>query len=441
MWKWLVGAVVVLLAGCVGTGVYMEKTGKLKEFQEKFNPALKPKPVRLAAVERGDVVKRVSAPGQIEPKTNVEVSAQVSARIVALPFRAGDMVKAGDAVVRLDARDLAALLDSAKSQLRAEEARLSGARANLENAQTERARRRQLARSNDISQSELEQAETEYLRAESSLRVAEFSVDIARSNITRAEKDLDNTIITSPFDGIITALNAEVGETVVVGTLNNPGSVILEIADLSVMLLRARVDEANIEPVKEGQKARVFVNALGETPLTGTVERVGLKRLVDRDQTAYFEAEILVDKPRDLLLRSGMTANAEIEVDTLRDVVKAPSQAVVDRRLDDLPASMLSSPLIDRSKRFARVVFTMVDGKAQAVPVEVGASDLTHTVIKNGLEPGATIVIGPYKSLIELKAGDRVIDERQVELEKQQSRAKKEAPAGEPAKPEVSPTP
>jgi HlyD family secretion protein len=390
-----------------------------------LRPDTKPKTVRLGVAARDDLVRTISTPGQVEPKTKVEISAQVSARIIALPFRENEKVKKGDVLVRLDARDLAALVDSAKAQLRSEEARLEGARAGLENAQSERMRRQKLAETGDISKAELDQFETDYRRAESNLRVSEHAIEIARANITRAEKDLDNTTITAPFDGVVTKLNAEVGELVVVGTLNSPGSVIMEVADLDVMLLKARIDEANIASVKEGQKAKVYVNAFADKPIVGTVETVGLKRDVDKDGTAFFLTEIMLDKPEGMLLRSGMTANADIEVETFRSVLKVPSQAVLDRAREELPAAIVdSSPFIDKSKKFARVVYVIEDGKTKVIPVAVGASDLTDTVITGGLDEGAKIIVGPFKSLLALRHDQAVVEEASPEVKPGQTSPK-----------------
>lgn len=412
MWKWVLVVGLLLVGGCVGSGYYLQSSGRLDELMKMVRPDLKPTEVRVAAAERGDLVRTVSAPGQIEPKTKVEISAQVSARIIALPFRENQRVRKGDAVVRLDARDLAALLESAKAQLRSEEARLEGARASEANARREYGRRAELFASKDIPQSELDAARTELSRAESALRVAEHAIEIARANITRAEKDLDNTVITAPFDGVIIRLNAEVGETVVVGTLNNPGSVIMEIADLSVMVLKARIDEANIAPVREGQRARVYVNAYPDRVFSGTIETVGLKRMVDRDGTAYFETEVLLDSVPDVLLRSGLTANADIEVETFRDVVKVPSQGVLDRAREDLPARVVEgNGNVDPSKKFARVVYVLRDGKAQPVPVRVGASDLTHTVILGGLDAGTPVIVGPFKALLAMRHDQVVVEQ------------------------------
>lgn len=404
MWKWLVIMAVVLLGGCVGSGLYLQSSGKLDEWMKMLRPELKATEVRLAPALRGDLVRTVSAPGQVEPKTKVEISAQVSSRIIALPFRENDVVKKNDVVVRLDARDLAAAVESAKAQLKIEEARLEGAKAAHANARLELNRKKELLSTKDVPQVEVDTAEEVFARAESSLGVATHSIEIARANIIRAGKDLESAVIVSPFDGVIVKLNAEVGELVVVGTLNNAGSVIMEIADLNVMLVKARVDEANVAPVREGQKSRVFINAYPDMHFTGTVQKVGLKRLIDTDRTAYFETEILLDVTVGLQLRSGLTANADIEVETFRDIVRVPSQAVLDRTIEDLPARVTDgNAYIDRAKKFARVVYIMKDGKAQPIPVSVGASDLTHTVIVGGLDADTPVVVGPFKALVGLK--------------------------------------
>ena len=441
MWKWLLAICVVVLLALSGGGFYLYSSGMAKEWIEKFQPSAGGTEVRLGKVEKGNLVRTISAPGQIEPKTKVEISSQVSARILALPFRENQIVKKGDVVIRLDAEDLAALLAASKATLKSEEARLEGARAGYANAQSELARRRELAKNRDISASELEQIETEFLRSESLLRQAEFAIDIARAEIQRRQKDLDNSTITAPMDGIITKLDAEVGETVVVGTLNNPGSIIMEIADLSVMLLKARVDEANISPVKDGQTARVYVNAFRDVTFTGKVENVGLKRQVGSDNTVYFETDILLEVPPGTLLRSGLTANADIEVETFRDVMTVPSQAVLDRAIDELDSKVVEgNPLVDRAKKFTRVVFVMRDGKARAVPVKIGASDLTSTVILAGLKENEEIVIGPFKALIALKDNEAIKDMEKAEAERAAKIAGTDtaAPANN-AKPEDAP--
>ncbi len=412
MWKWLLAILVVLIAIFAGLGYVVQTSGIRARIEQQFNTKLKPMEVKFGGLERGDVIRAVNAPGEVEPRDVVEISAQVSARIIELPFDEGDRVKKDEVVVRLDNRDLAALLDGAKAQLRSEEARLDGSRAQLANAEVELARRQKLVANGDIPQTELEAAQLEYDRSRSSLRQVEQSIESARANIRRAEKDLDNTTITAPFEGVMTKRNAEVGETVVVGTLNSPGSVILEIADLDRMMVKARVDEANIGKVTTGQKAVVYINAYTDLKLSGMVDRVGLKREVDSNGTRYFLTEILIDRPKDLLLRSGLTANVDIQVENFEGVLKVPSQAVLDRAVDDLPESVTKDNAnIDPAKKFIRVVFIEKDGKALPVPIRTGASDETHTVVLGGLEADSRVVVGPFKALAKMEKDQLIVEE------------------------------
>lgn len=423
VWKWMLGLFLFCVLLCAGSGFYVWTNKDIRKQIEQYMPGNKPTEVRLEKVTKGELTRTISAPGQIEPKTNVKISAQVSARIIALPFRENEVVKKGDVIVRLDSRDLAALLDSARAGLKGEEARLEGAQAALMQAQQDRDRVRKLAASGDVAPSAMELSDANYLRAQSTLRAAEHAIEQARAQIVRAEKDLDNTTITSPMDGTITKLDAEVGELVVVGTLNSPGSVIMEIADLTNMVLKARVDESNIVPVKENQLAKVFINAYGERVFNGVVERVELQRKVDRDNTGYFEVWIPITLDKGETLRSGLTANTDIVVETVRDVLVLPSQAVLDRKIDDLPKKVTDGNAnINRANTYARVVYVIEDAnkttndgkpikKAMAVPVQIGSSDLTRTAIIAGLKEGDIVVTGPFKALQNLRHEAEVIEE------------------------------
>lgn len=448
MWKWVLAGFVVCCLIC-GAGGYFATTNKdFRKQIDKYLPTSKPPAVRMDEVKIGELTKTVAAPGQIEPKTSVKISAQVSARILALPFRENEQVKKGDVIVRLDSRDLEALLQAARANLRGEEARYEGNQAAKAKAEADRDRTRRLNASGDVPQSALEQAESDYLRSVSALRSSEFAIEAARAQIIRAEKDLENTTIASPIDGTIIRLDAEVGELVVVGTLNSPGSVIMEIADLAQMVLKARVDESNIVPVKDNQTVKVFVNAYGEREFSGVVERVELQRKVDRDNTGYFEVWIPVLLEKGEVLRAGLTANCEINVEILRDVVVVPSQAVIERKTDELPKSIVDAlPSSGRQSTFARVVFTLErDGdkltpddkpiyKTVARPVTIGSSDLTRTVVLAGLKTGEKIVSGPYKVLSTLRHDQEVV----LDADKDQSVAAGEKSDGRPAEPAHNP--
>jgi HlyD family secretion protein len=427
VWKWVLGSFLVLVLICGGGGFFFAKSEAGKKM---FGGRDRQTEVRVNAVERGDLIRMVSAPGTVEPLTKVEISAQVSARITALPFREGDDVKKGDVLVRLDSEDYMASLDSAQASLKGDEARLDGLKAALIEATSERNRVRGLFETKDVAQAELDSVEASYLRALSAVKAGEHAIDIAKANIRRAQKDLDLCTITSPMDATIVLRNSEVGEQVL-GTFNNAGSVIMELADLSVMVMRAKVDEANIAPVKAGQDATITINAYPERSFRGVVDLVGLKKQVDKDGTGYFQCDLLVkvEKPEDLpkgdRLRSGYAANADIKVQTHGGILKVPSQAVVDRRIDELPKELTSSANVDKNKTFARVVFKLVDGKATPVPVSIGSSDVTHTVIVSGLDDGEKIITGPYKVLTNLKPDQRVVEEG---TEPKDGKGKKDGP-------------
>src|SRR5262249_11736738 len=235
--------------------------------------------------------------------------------------------------------------------------RLEGLKADLAHAEAEWGRFKELYDTKDVSKSDLDAAEASRLRAQAAVHGSEHAIEIAQANITRAQKNLEFCTITSSIDGVIVKLNNEVGEQVL-GTFNNAGTVIMEIADLSTMLMKAKVDESNVAPVKAGEKATININAFSDRTFPGTVELVGLKKLQDKDGTTYFETQILVGQKEGDRLPSGLTANADIEVQTYEDVLKVPSQAVVDRRVDELPKDAVdNNPCVDKSKVFARVVY------------------------------------------------------------------------------------
>jgi HlyD family secretion protein len=435
VWKWLLGIGIVLLLSCAGGAFWAYDSGKLQELREKFDPSAKVTEVRVEKVITGDLVRTVSAPGQIEPDIKVQISSQVSARITELPFKGGELVKKGTLVVRMDDRDLKAALDQAKADLTGEQARLDGAKATLANAAIDLGRKRELFSTNDVAKMVLDQAEADFLRAQANVKSSEAGIEAAQARIRRAERDLENCTVYAPFDGTVTKVSAEVGELVLVGTMNNAASVIMEIADLSNMLMKARVDESNISPIELNQTAKIFINAFPNREFSGKVRRIIPQRQVERDGTAFFEVEIAVTIPEGVALKQGLTSNADIAVQTLKDVIKVPSQAIVDRAVDELPKAVVDgSPHIDRAKKFARVVYMLEGGKVKSVPVAVGASDLTTTVILAGLKSEDQVITGPAKVLIAIKDGQtaRIMSDKKA-AEGEKAKAEDEEP-DEPGK-------
>ncbi len=387
---------------------------------------LKPKPdttkVRVEPASTGRLVETVAAPGEIEPHTKVIIYPEVSARIEVLPFDEGDMVRKGDVIARLDDRDLKAALASRAAQreenkfrIESERSRIVGLRTDLEFAQRTLLRQQSLNESGDISLSQLDEAQQRVQVIKSqidaalhTISVMESSLAVSEANIARAERDLENTIIRSPMDGVITALNVEVGEAVL-GMVSNMGTPMMTIADQSRMLMIARVPESDIAHVEEGQTSQIHINAYLDQVFRGVVTKIALSRSSSADGTGFFATEIEIDL-RGQTLRSGLNANADIEI-KVHEGLRVESQAVVERLLEDLPDELTrDNPLVDRSKRTVNAIYHLVDGHAACALVRPGASDLTHTIVLEGISEGDLVVVGPYKELEKIKHGDAISD-------------------------------
>jgi len=388
--------------------------------------------VRIQTVVHSTLTQTVKAPGMIEPHTKVDISAEVAARIVQLPFREGDRVHKGDVIVKLDDRDLKAVLDAAiaradgeKFRLESEEASLVGLNSNLAFAKRELERRQNLLSTGDVATKEVEDVQDRVLALESSVEAAKHTMSVVESSLASAKADIDRaqetlrkTTITAPMDGIITILNAEIGEVVLMGTMNNPGTVIMTIADLGRMIMKAEVAESDIALVKVGQRCTVRINAYRDEPFSGTVARIALQRTTPAMSAAdgggiggggYFEVEVEIDLQGRQILSGGL-ANVDIEVQS-HDGLIVESQAVVDRPVEELPEHIRrQDPLVDLARKTTPVVYCMVNGKAICTPVKVGPSDLTRSVITAGIEEGDVVITGPYKVLEKLKHDEAVQD-------------------------------
>jgi HlyD family secretion protein len=380
---------------------------------QSFSSEKKGTPVKLHVVERTSLTESVSAPGAVEPRRDVDISARFTARIKRIPFEEGDRVGEGDVVVELDAEDLIAALERERARLKSEEARLQGLRASLTVAQSEWRRQKDLYETKDVALSSLEQAERSYYTIKADLEAAEYGLLITQATIQQREEELKYAQLRSPIEGTIVNINAEVGETVVAGTMNNMGTVILNIADFDEMLVKARVGESDIAPVADGQAAKVYINAYPDEVFDGRVHHIGLNRLSDNAGAGYFEVEIVLDS-KGMRLRKGLSANVDIQVAEYQDVLTVPSQCVQERLVDELDDDVIEgSELVDRSKRYANLVYRFVDGEAVATPVKVGASDLIDTIIEEGLAENDVVVAGPFKTLMSLKHKQQTYDERE----------------------------
>ena len=406
--------------------------------------------VRVETIQVGEFVEIINAPGEIRPETEVDISAKVSARIVELPFDEGDQVTAGNPdasptaapslLVRLDSKNFESQLRSAIASRDAQKARIEvekanilgqkatqeGTQASLKQTEREFERQKQLLASQDISQSSFDEVESnlQQLRArhkasDHSIRAAELNLTVMGHNLTAAEarveearEALSYTTMYSPIDGVITQLNAEVGEVVMTGTMNNPGTVILQVADLSKMILLAEVDETNVGQVQIGQNAKIHIPAFWEEEFDGVVQNIALTQRQSRTGAKYYKTEILIAGDVGKLY-SGLTADVDIETDRHKDVIKVPSQAVLARRLDTLSLDITKdNPVVDQKKTQIPVVYLLRDDKTVVTPVQIGPSDLTHTLIRGGLFVGDVVIVGPYKILEGLEHDKPVEEEK-----------------------------
>ncbi len=457
--KWL-GIAIVLIVVVVGIGAL-----GVVIVQTRTAAASKATVVRIEEARLGKLTETVSAPGQVEPNINVQISAKTSGRIVELPYEEGAVVTKGDpnanpavapsVLVRLDSRDLESRLQSAQAdraaraaQIEVEKARvvsqkdnLVGQKAALDQAERDYQRQCELLKTKDISQVTCDEAKLKLddlkARYDSAvhsldaatlnLKVLEHNLEAADAGIDQAKENLSYTVITAPINGTITRINAKVGEMVVTGMMNNPGTKILEVGDLSEMLVVAQVDESDVGKVKCGQSAQVHIQAWPNKVFKGVVRTVALSNNTGNQGAKYYETEVLLKDPNEQIF-TGMTADVDIEVAHHEEVLVVPSQAVLGREVDALPVDIRDKLTEDeKSKTFATVVFVYKDGKAILTPVRVGASSTTHTIINAGIAVGDRIVVGPYKELEKLKHDQAVKDEREAKAEEEAKKKDKKA--------------
>jgi HlyD family secretion protein len=362
--------------------------------------------VEVQAAEHRTVSSRVKATGEITPEKRVEISAKVVGEIISLPVVEGQEVTTGQLLLEIE-RDL---YESARNQARAalRQTEVSVRRQEVQLADAERNMRRtkELIADGLVSQEALDAAQLALDTAVVEIEAQEHMVDQYRSALQRAEDDLARTTIRSPMDGTIIQLNAEQGETVVPGSTNLPGSVIMTVADMSVLLAEVEVSEVDVINVALGQEAEVTVDALGTEPQKGHVVEIATSGRKDPAQgTIRFAVKVALDDP-DPSLRPAMTAKVDILTATSDEALAVPVQAVVKRRLDEEGEEVTGSD----SKGYDEVdvVYLIEDGKAVVRPVVMGVSDVLYVEITEGLEVGDEVIIGPYRTLKKLEGGEAV---------------------------------
>jgi HlyD family secretion protein len=383
--------------------------------------------VQVNDVAQGDLSSTVRAPAKVQPETHVKLSANVPGEVVRIAVKEGNWVRKGQFLLELDGtqyraqlRQSQAALDAAKSSLRLSEVA-------LEQAESDLRRKEQLFERKLVSPQEIETSRTQ-ANAERA-RVDVNREEVARSSaaILSAQDNLRKTVFTAPIAGTVTQLNVERGEIVMVGTMNNPGTVILSIADLRRMKVEADVDETDVAAIRIGQGATVKVDALPDTTLTGSVVEIAnspkVTELGTQEQQTNFVVDVMIDHPPSTL-RPGMTADVEIKTGTRSGILHVPIQAVVVRTAEELAKARAKSgrksgeatataaepdPQKPAGKsEEIKGVFVMVGGEAQFRKVRTGISSDTDLEVSGDVKAKEKVITGPSKVLRQLKPGSKV---------------------------------
>ena len=412
--KIVLGIGSLLLVGAIGAGAAASRNNNGVE-------------VRLEPVTQRDLVAIVSASGWIRPHRKVDVQADIMGRVVELRVREGDQVAKGAILLRIDPTQYEATVARARALVSEALAREAQAKAAVIQAQRAAQRAKQLAAAGEnlISKQAVEDAETQLEVNQELLRAAQYGVQQARAGLNEALDQLNKTIIRSPLTGVVTRLEVEEGETAIVGTMNNPGSLLLTVADLSTMETVIRVDETDIPELKLGDSASVEIDAFPKQKYTGRVTEISHSSTRNPEaqqqiggsstQSVDYEIVIQIDNPPKTL-RSDLSATAEVVTAARKNVLSIPIIALTVRERGNVKAlpnedkkAKAAGAAAERDKSEDQEgVFIARDGKAHFVAVKTGITGREHFEIIDGLTAKDTVVAGPYEAIRSLE-DDKVL--------------------------------
>jgi HlyD family secretion protein len=399
MKKWIVIAFVSLVV-VAAVGVALTTRGDGAEATS----------VDTETVARRTIVQTVTATGKVQPMTQVNVSADVSAKITRMTVEEGDWVEKGTLLLELDRERHVAAVESAEANLSAAQAQANLARENMVKAEKDYERSRQLFDRNLESQATLDTmyaaAEVEKARYQS----MRDQVEQARAQLRQARDDLAKTTIYAPMSGTISKLNKEVGEICIGSQFQE--DVIMEISNLEGMEVLVDVDENDIVLVSVGDAAEIEVDALPDVAFRGQVTEIASSATVTgegtTDQKTEFEVKVAIADPG-TMLRPGMTASTEIVTEVRDDSVSVPIQSATVRTLDQLgmsggsgaDAAVDADPprFTPDEDGFVEIVWVVEGGRASARQVRTGIQSDSHIEILDGVDEGERVVTGSYRAI------------------------------------------
>ena len=401
----IVGALVLAGGGAVGYRINQKKHAGTE--------------VRMEQVTRRDLVSAVTASGKIEAKTSVDISADITGRIIRLAVREGDLVTKGQFLIQIDPAQYQAAVSRAQGVVASTEATLAQTRANLDQASRAWNRARQLSQlgPNLIAPEAAEQAKTSYDVAQATFQATRAQLEQSRASLQEARDNLAKTRLTSPIAGRVVRLAVEEGEVAVPGTFSRETGLLMTIADLSVILAKVQVDETDVVRLAANDSVEVTIDAYPDTTFLGRVTEISHSAKLTETQTASgsndravdFDVEVTLDNPpRDI--RPDLSCTARMVTDTRSRALSIPIIALTVRDHERLPNE---NPNVDTTKikrlgKEAEGVFVVRDGAATFRPVKVGIAGDEYFEVTDGLREGETIVAGTYQAIRDLKDGARV---------------------------------
>lgn len=368
--------------------------------------------VQTENVEQRTITQVVSATGKINPVDQVLITPEVTGEIVELPVNEGAKVDKGELLIRIKPDIYIAQRDRAQAQLESARANLKVREASLNQVEAEYNRMVELFDKGLASDQELELAKSAYLQAEGSYESQKAAVTQSQGSLREAEENLAKTAIYSPLNGTVSALNVELGERVL-GSGFSQGTNIMTVADLDRMEATVDVDENDVVLVSLGDTARVEIDAYRDREFTGIVTEIANSAkttgIGTQDEVVNFEVKIEIINS-EVMIRPGMSCDADIETETRFDVFAVPIQSVTARTL---PPKEGEEPKVNGRKGPQEVIFVVDEGVAKLVKVETGISDDTYIEITDGLEGEETVISGSYRAISkELEDGAKVSIEK-----------------------------
>ena len=392
--KWIVigAAALVVVVGSVGA-VSMKSRGQ------------KAPEVQTGKVSRQKIVQKVSGTGKIQPKTQVKISADVSARINKLAVVEGQNVQKGQLLVELDRERYLAMVESGEANVRSATSQATLVKQNMMQAEREFNRTKEMMNQKLTSQSIYDAAEAAYQVEVARYASANEQAEQAKAALKQARDDLSKTTIYSPMAGTVTDLNKEQGE-IAIGSQFQP-DVILVVADLSEMEAQVNVDENDIVQIGIGQEAEITVDALPDQVLKGKVSEIANSANASAagtaEQKTEFEIKIAISEPPQTL-RPGMTATADVFTKTNENALSVPIACVAVRTVDQLAKKGEDVKKAEETYKadkdgFVEIVFVIDAGKAVAHPVKTGIQSDELIEIVDGLKEGEEVVTGSYRAI------------------------------------------